>query len=161
MSLVQEVKMLKVNNVNLQMCLARAQNSWDSNESDAESSVNKADATLAAKLAEEVHKLRKRHIILYSISLTHEAFGCDRPSFQSDDPIQYSNVDNIDLGATAKLYASIPTKFHQYLSTISSVSDEVSILRTQALQAYQCQIVYSLLKGWTRHVQLLYILFEA
>lgn len=63
------------------------------------------------------------------ISLTQEAFGPSKPLFQFDDPIQYSNVDNIDLGATAELYESIPTKFHQYLLTVSSsVADEVSIL---------------------------------
>jgi hypothetical protein len=149
MALAQEVKTLKADNVNLQMRLARAHNSRDSNESDAESSVNKADATSASKLAEEVRKFGKHHVILYTISLTHEAFGSDKPSFRFDDPIRYSNVDNIDLGATAELYASIPTKFHQYLSTVSSVADEVSILRvrTQALPAYHCQHMYSLLEG--------------
>lgn len=126
------------------MRLARSQNPQDPNENDAESSVNKANAASAAKLAEEVRKLGKRHVILYSISLTHEAFGSSKPSFRFDDPIRYSNVDNIDLGATAELYASIPAKFHQYLSTVSSVADEVSILRTHELRAYHC---HSLLKG--------------
>jgi hypothetical protein len=133
-ALAQEVKTLKADNVNLQMRLARAQNSHDPNESDTESSINKAEATSAAKLAEEVRKLGKRHIILYTISLSHEAFGFSKPSFQFDDPIRYSNVDNIDLGATAELYASIPTKFHEYLSTVSSVADEVSMLRTRAFK---------------------------
>ena len=128
MALAQEVKMLKANNVNLQMRLAKAQNPQDPNESDAESSV-KADTASAAKLAEEVRKFGKRHVILYAISLTHEAFGSSKPSFRFDDPLRYSNVDNIDLGATAELYESIPTKFHQFLSTVSSVADEVSILR--------------------------------
>ena len=120
------------------MRLAKAQNLRDPNESDTESSVNKADATSAAKLAEEVRKLGKRHVILYTISLTHDAFGSSKPSFSFDDPVRYSNVDNIDLGATAELYASIPSKFHQYLSTVTSVADEVSILidRTRALQSY-------------------------
>ena len=73
----------------------------------------------------------KRHVILYAITLSSEAFGSGKPSFQFDDPIRYSNVDNIDLGATAELYASIPGKFHQYLSSVSSVADEreVSVLR--------------------------------
>ena len=152
MALTQEIKILKADNVNLQMRLARAQNSRDDrrdpNESDAESSVNKSDAASAAKLAEEVRKLGKHHVILYTISLTNEAFGSSKPLFQFDDPIRYSNVDNIDLGATAELYASIPTKFHQYLSTVNSVADEVRILGTQALQAqaYLCHM-YSLLKG--------------
>jgi hypothetical protein len=148
MALTQEVKTLKADNVNLQMRLARAQNSRDPNESDAESSVKSNAATgSAAKLAEEVRKFGKRHVILYTISLTHEAFGSSKPLFHFDDPIRYSNIDNIDLGATAELYASIPTKFHEYLSTVNSVAEEVSILRTQALQAYPCQRMYSLLKG--------------
>jgi hypothetical protein len=130
--------MLKADNVDLQMCLSRAQNSQDSNEGDAESSVTDANAASAAKLAEEVRKLGK----------PHEAFKSRKPLFRFDDPIRYSNVDNIDLGATAELYASIPAKFHQYLSTVSSVADEVSIiLGTQALEAYHFQHVYSLLKG--------------
>jgi hypothetical protein len=140
--------MLKADNVDLQMRLSRAQNSQDSNEGDAESSVTDANAASAAKLAEEVRKLGKRHVILYTISLAHEAFKSSKPLFRFDDPIRYSNVDNIDLGATAELYASIPAKFHQYLSTVSSVADEVSIiLGTQALEAYHFQHVYSLLKG--------------
>jgi hypothetical protein len=67
---------------------------------------------------------------LYTISLTNDAFGPSKPSFQFDNPIRYSNVDNMDLGATAELYASVPTKFHQYLPTVASVADEVSILST-------------------------------
>jgi hypothetical protein len=143
MALAQEIKTMKAENVNLQMRLAN-RNIQDPNESDAE---NRANAASAAKLAEEVRKLGKRHVILYAISLTHEAFGSSKPWFQFDDPIRYANIDNIDLGATAELYASIPAKFHEYLSTVSSVADEVSILRTQASQAYHCQHVYSLLKG--------------
>jgi hypothetical protein len=146
MAFAQEIKTLKADNVDLQMRLAKARNTQDPNESDAESS---ADAASAAKLAKEVCKLGKRHVFLYTISLSPEAFQPSKPSFRFDDPIRYSNVDNIDLGATAELYASIPAKFHQYLSTVSSVADEVSILRTlnQALQAFHCQHVYSLLKG--------------
>jgi hypothetical protein len=137
MALAQEVKTLKADNVDLHMRLAaRAQNPQYPNESEVESksSANKDDAARAAKLAEEVRKFGKRHVILYTISLTNEAFGLEKPSFQFDDPIRYSNVDNIDLGATAELYASIPPKFHDYLSTVSSVADEVSILRTQAFK---------------------------
>lgn len=107
------------------MRLAKGQNSQDPNESDAESS------KAAAKLAEEVCKLGKHHIIMYTISLTQEAFESSKPLFRFNDPIQYSNINNIDLGATAELYASIPTKFHQYISTVSSVANEVSILRSQ------------------------------
>ena len=137
MALAQEVKTLKADNVDLQMRLARAQNSQDPNESDAENrAVN--DAASASKLAEEVRKFGKRHVVLYAISLTHEAFAngseSGKPPFEFDDPIRYSNVDNIDLGATAELYASIPTKFHEYISTVSSVAEEVSILRTQAFE---------------------------
>jgi hypothetical protein len=141
MVLAQEVKTLKADNVNLQMRLAKTQNLQDPNETEAESSANNANPTSAAKLAEEIRKLGKRHVILYSISLTHEAFKSadSKPSFRFDDPIRYSNVDNIDLGATAELYASIPTKFHEYLSTIPSVADEVSLLRTQAMQTYHYQ----------------------
>jgi hypothetical protein len=132
MALAQEVKTLKAENVDFQMRLAKARNTQDPNESDADS-----NAASAAKLAKEVGKLGKRHVILYAISLSPEAFGVSKPSFRFDDPIRYDNVDNIDLGATAELYASIPAKFHQYLSTVSSVADEVSILMTlnQALQA--------------------------
>ena len=112
--------------MDLQMRLARARNTQDPEESDAESGANAASA---AKLAKEVCKLGKRHVILYAISLSTEAFRSEKPSFRFDDPIRYSNVDNIDLGTTAELYASIPGKFHQYLSSVSSVADEVSVLR--------------------------------
>ena len=126
MALIQEIKALKADNVDLQMRLARARNTQDPDESDAESGANTASAV---KIAKEVCKLGKRHVILYAITLSSEAFGSGKPSFQFDDPIRYSNVDNIDLGATAELYASIPGKFHQYLSSVSSVADEVSVLR--------------------------------
>ena len=70
------------------MRLTRAKNSPDPNESDAESSVHKADVTsAAARLAEEVRKFGKRHVILYTISLSHEAFKSMKPSFRFDDPI--------------------------------------------------------------------------
>jgi hypothetical protein len=141
MALAEEVKTLKADNVNLQMRLARSQNS---RESDGESS----DAASAAKLAEEVRKFGKRHVILYTISLAHEAFRSSKPLFQFDDPIRYSNVDNMELGATAELYASIPSKFHQYLSTVSTVADEVSTsTQDSCIATYPCQHVYSLLKG--------------
>ncbi|KAF8812140.1 hypothetical protein BYT27DRAFT_7207977 [Phlegmacium glaucopus] len=107
-ALSQEIKALKAANVDLQMRLAKSHKPQCSNESDPESSGGKANAVDAAKLGKEICKLGKRHVILYSVFLTHDAFGSN----------------NIELGPTAELYASIPAKFHQYLSTISSVADE-------------------------------------
>jgi hypothetical protein len=65
MALAQELKALMADNVNLQMCLARAQKSQDPNYSDAKPSSTKANAA-AMKLAKEIGKLGKRHVILYS-----------------------------------------------------------------------------------------------
>ena len=51
--------------------------------------------------------------------------------------------DNIDLGAMAELYACIPGKFNQYLSSVSSVADKVSMLRIlNHIQAanFHCQL---------------------